>query len=367
MLGKPGSVTPQDCIWLDGAVGETRMALVQKGRPVSLRVWRWSDDGRRARHGEIYIARVTGVDTSRRGAFLDLGLSEETGFLPLDGSGRVPMRTGPRKVREGELVTVEIRREGGGIKGPVAGLLLEPGAGAPRRLAAAESDAPLRNAAPAPLETRAALDEIFERALAPQAALSGGGVITIETTQALTAVDVDAGARPGNSDPNRFVRDLNIEAAQDIAVELRLRSIGGLVVIDFLNMSRQEDRRVFEQAARAAFQEDPWGATLAPLSRFGLLELSRPRMLRSLRETFLSAHGEQTVESAALAALRALEREALFARGRSLTLRAPIAVAQWLSQPIIAWRESLSRRIGLRFAIEGVRDMPVGRMEVTVQ
>jgi len=350
--------------WVDGGVGETRMALVQEGRPVALRVWRWSEDGRCARHGEVYVARVRSVDRARRGAFLDLGLREDAGFLPLDAQGRAHQRAGPRAIREGELLTVEIVREAVRGKGPVAQLLLEPGAGAPRRLAAAEADEPLRQAAPAAPNVRAALDEAFDAALAHQAPLSGGGVLTIEPTAALTAVDVDAGARPSGADPQRFVRDLNVEAAREAARQFRLRSIGGLGVIDFISMPRQEDRRFVEQALRAAFKGDPWGAALTPISRFGLVELSRPQLLRPLREVFLDRQGALTVESAAWAALRALEREAAFARGRALSLKAPAAVVQWLSQTNIPWREALVRRIGPRFTLEAARDMPIGRMEV---
>lgn len=350
--------------WIDGGVGETRLAFVENDRPVALRVLRWSEEGRRARWGEVYVGRVRSIDRPRRGAFVDLGLSEETAFLPLDLQGRAPSRSGARAVREGELVTVEVSRESARGKGPVVRLLLEPGAGAPRRLAEAEEDQKLRNAPPAPPQMRAALDEAFETALSRQIPLRHGGLLSIEPTAALTAIDVDAGARPGSADSQRFVRDLNAEAAQEIARQLRLRSIGGLVVIDFINMQRQEDRRYVEQALRTAFKGDPSGAALSPISRFGLLELSRTQHLRPLREVLFDQEGALTAETAALSALRALEREALYSRGKPLTLKTPPAVAQWLSQTDVKWRDALTRRIGTRFTIESARDLPLGRMEV---
>src|SRR5262245_29692396 len=103
--------------WVDGAIGETREALVEDGRVVALRVVRSSDEGRRARWGEVYAARVTRVDKRRRGAFVELGLKEEQGFLPLDSDGRA--QRGRVAATEGARVVVEVTREGARGKSPV--------------------------------------------------------------------------------------------------------------------------------------------------------------------------------------------------------------------------------------------------------
>ena len=80
--------------WVDASVGETREALVQDGRVIALHLARASDEGVRARWGEVYCARVGDVDRRRRGAFLDLGLREQQGFLPLLDDGRVRQQSG---------------------------------------------------------------------------------------------------------------------------------------------------------------------------------------------------------------------------------------------------------------------------------
>lgn len=350
--------------WLDGAVGETRLALVQAGRPVALRSWRWSEEGRRARHGELYAARVIKVDRARRGAFLDLGLSEETGFLPLDSQGRARPRVGaPKALREGGRIAAEVTREAARGKGPVL-VLLEERAETPGRLQPAEADALLREAAPARSEVRRALDEAFEAAAARLAPLPGGGVLSIEPTSALTAIDVDAGGREPKGDSDRFVRELNLAAAAEAMRQLRLRNLGGLVVIDFVSMRRQEDRRAVEVALREAAKADPWGAQIAPMSRFGLIELSRPQTLRPVAETLLGQDGEPTIETTALLALRELEREAAAGRGRPVILRAHPSVIAWLQGQTIHWREALSRRIGARFTLEAAPELRSARIDV---
>ncbi len=97
-------------VWFDGAVGETRYLLVRSGRPMTLTITRWSDEGRRARWGEVYAGRVRKVERALRGAFVDLGLKDEQGFLPFPKD---------RVVREGELLAVGVAREGTRSKGPV--------------------------------------------------------------------------------------------------------------------------------------------------------------------------------------------------------------------------------------------------------
>ena len=105
--------------WLDGAIGETRYALAREGAPIALVITRWSQVGRRARWGETYVGRVRKVERALRGAFLDLGLAAEQGFLPLDGAGAASLgREDKRAVREGETVAM-FRGKSAQIKGTV--------------------------------------------------------------------------------------------------------------------------------------------------------------------------------------------------------------------------------------------------------
>jgi Ribonuclease G/E len=95
-------------IWIDAAIGETREALVRDGKPIALRIARVSDEGRRARWGELYCARVREIDKRRRGAFLDLGLRDQHGFLPLGDDGRARMRKERVTLYDGQGVVVGV-------------------------------------------------------------------------------------------------------------------------------------------------------------------------------------------------------------------------------------------------------------------
>src|SRR6185295_17270123 len=103
-------------------IGETREALVRQGKPIALRIARSSDAGRRARWGELYCARVREIDRRRRGAFLDLGLKDEQGFLPLGEDGRVRMIRERVALTEGQGVVVSVAREAARRKSPVLDL-----------------------------------------------------------------------------------------------------------------------------------------------------------------------------------------------------------------------------------------------------
>jgi ribonuclease E len=347
--------------WIDAAIGETREALVRGGRPIGLRIARASDAGARARWGEAYCARVCEVDRRRRGAFLDLGLRAEQGFLPLGDDGRV-RRGGKERVAliEGQGVVVTVTREAARGKNPIVELQEighdgEP----PHRVARHACDEELVLARPADAHLRAKLDAAIEDALARVAPISGGGALSIEPTAALTAIDVDSGARQGSSDPDRFALDLNIAAAQEAARQIRLRNLGGLIAIDFVNMRAKSSRKTLEAAVRAAFSGDPWIVQFGGLSQFGVFELSRAQLRRPLHEQMRDDDGRLSVETVALMALRAIEREARAQTGRQIACTVSTEVKSWLDTADIDWRTELSNRIGMRWALDsapGPRD-----------
>jgi Ribonuclease G/E len=353
-------------VWLDGAIGETRYALARAGKPLVLSVTRWSDLGKRARWSEVYVGRVRGVERGLRGAFVDLGLKDEQGFLPLDSGGRAERgRNRKQPVREGETLIVRVAREGVRGKGPVLALV-EPAAPgtAIARIARTEDDEARDAAGPANSETRGKIDEAIEEALARQVSLLGGGLLTIEPTAALTAIDVDAGVRKGASDPERFARDLNVEAAAEAMRQLRLRGQGGLIAIDFVSMRQQDSRKAVESAVKAAAADDPWGPIFAPMSRFGIVELSRAQYMRPLRDVLLDADGRKSVETVALEALRAIERETANSRGRKVVAGVGDEVADWLEAGEIPWRPALIERLGVRWEIERLKTGPRDRLDV---
>ncbi len=340
--------------WIDAAVGETREVLVREGRAIALRVSRASDAGRRARWGELYCGRVVSVDRRRRGAFLDLGLRGQQGFLPLDADGKVRQHGRERlALREGQGVVVSVTREAARGKSPVLDLLdIGHDGEAPHFMERHACDEDIAAAKPADAATRAKIDGLIEDALSRTAPIPGGGLLTIEPTAALAAIDVDSGARQGSGDPERFALELNLAAAQEAARQIRLRSIGGVIAIDFVSMRAKSHRAQLEAAVRAAFAGDPWSVQFGALSRFGVFDLSRAQLRTPLHEQMGDGDGRLSMESVALMALRAIEREARAVTGRQIACTVAPEAKAWLDAAEIDWRAELSGRIGMRWTLD---------------
>ncbi|MBU6371781.1 MAG: ribonuclease E/G [Alphaproteobacteria bacterium] len=336
--------------WLDGSVGEARMALVDGGRPIALALWRATDPGQRARWGEVYAGRVTQVDRRRRGAFLDIGLrGGAAGFLPLDAQGGVRESGKSRPVREGERLAVRVAREAARGKNAVVEIV-EPTAAEPGLLGRHRSDTQLIDAAPAPPEMRAALDAAFEAAAARTAPIPGGGRLVIEPTAALVAIDVDAADRAGSNDPEQFARDLNLAAAAEALRQIRLRDLGGVIAIDFVTLRSAKARDEVMAALKA--HSDPWGLSFAPMSRFGIVEMARPQLRRPLAEALCDATGALSTETQALAALRAAESAGRAEPARRVVLTVAPEIAAWLEAAPFEWKPALTARLGPRLRLE---------------
>jgi Ribonuclease G/E len=346
--------------WIDAAIGETREALVRDGKPIALRIARASDEGRRARWGELYCARVREIDRRRRGVFLDLGLRDQQGFLPLGEDGRVRMRKERVSLHEGQGVVVGVTREAARGKNPVVDLSEVGHDGeAPHRIARHDVDDELVLARAADAQVRAKLDAAIEDALARTTPIAGGGAITIDAVTALTAIDVDAGGRQGSGDPERFALDLNIAAAHEAARQIRLRNLGGIIAIDFVSMRPKSHLKALEDGVRAAFAGDPWSVQFGGLSRFGVYELARAQLRTPLHEQFRDPDGRLSTETVALMALRAIEREGRSQTGRQIACTVSPEVKAWFDSAEIDWRTELSNRIGMRWSIDaapGPRD-----------
>lgn len=341
-------------VWRDASVGEAREVLVRAGRPIALRVARASDAGVRVRWGELFCARVAEVDRRRRGAFLDLGLREANGFLPIDKDGRARAHHGARfDLRNGQGIVVQVTREAARNKSAIVELVEIGHDGQPPHLLGQhESDEALAEAKPADAQTRGKIDAVIEDALSRTAPIPGGGVLNIEPTAALVAIDVDSGARQGSADPERFALDVNLAAAQEAARQLRLRNLGGIIAIDFIGLRAQAHRAQLEQSVRAAFKDDPWSVQFAPLSRFGVMELARAQLRQPLHEQLRDDDGRLSVETVALMALRAIEREARAAAGRQIACTVAPDVKAWLDAAHIDWRTEISGRIGMRWSLD---------------
>jgi Ribonuclease G/E len=297
---------------------------------------------------------VREIDRRRRGAFLDLGLHEQQGFLPLGENGPARMRRERINLREGQGVIVAVTREAARGKNPVVELTEAGHDGEePHRIARHEVDEELLLARPASdQQTRAKLDAAIEDALARTTPIPGGGVLTIDAVTALTAIDVDAGGRQGSGDPERFALDLNVAAADEAARQIRLRNLGGVIAIDFVSMRAKSHLKALEDAVRAAFAGDPWSVQLGGLSRFGVYELARAQLRTPLHEQLRDADGRPSAETVALMALRAIEREGRSQTGRQIACTVAPEVKTWLDAAEIDWRAELSNRIGMRWSID---------------
>jgi len=177
----------------------------------------------------------------------------------------------------------------------------------------------------------------------------GGGTLAVEPTRALTAVDVDLGGRGGEG-AKRAARAANLAAITEAARVLRLKGLGGLVVIDLAG--RGADGAALMTAARAAFAPDNPGVAIGQVSRFGTLELAVPRRSRPVMEQLMDERGEPEPMAVAMAALRALEREALADPGGRFELRARPAV-EAAARPFLP---RLTARFGARLALVAAVD-----------
>ena len=323
--------------------------MLDGDRAIELHVERWSARAARALRKEVYRARVTRIDAGLNGAFCALGRGPD-GFLPF-GKAR------PEGLHEGAVIGVQVSREAFQGKGPTLAVFEVELGPAPAIVHAAPPLAErlsLAFAAPVRTEREAGanLDGLFDDALNPVAPIPGGGRLIIEPTAALTAIDVDAADRKSVAIGARFALELNRAAAREAARQIRLRGIGGVVAIDFLALKKRADQKTLEQTLAGAFANDPAKVDIAPASRFAIVELARQRLGRALHESLLEAPGRETVETAALAALRRLEAEAHANRTAQLILSAGAEIQAWLAADSIGWREALTTRIGPRFALE---------------
>jgi Ribonuclease G/E len=326
-------------IFLDEGFGEARGVVTLDGAPERLIVRR-DDDDPRLELGARLAAVVASVEPQIGAAFLDLGAGIQA---------MLAFRPDARPVR-GAVLEVEVRGE------PRRGKLavvrpLGPGEGPPRLLAPApDLGVTLRALAKdAELVTGRAAREMADaaelEALEILHPIPGGGSLAVEPTRALTAVDVDLGARQG-ADSKRAARAANLAAITLCARLLRLKSLGGLVVIDLAG--RGQDAAALMAAARIAFAPDNPGVAISPVGRFGAMELSLPRRTRPLAERLCRDDGQPTARTLATRVLRAIAREAEAdpgARLRGVCAPEVAAVADTLAA-------GLAARIGARFTLE---------------
>lgn len=188
-----------------------------------------------------------------------------------------------------------------------------------------------------PLFNRYQIESQIETAFSREVHLKSGGALVIDPTEALTSIDVNSARATKGSDIADTAFNTNIEAAEEIARQLRLRDLGGLVVIDFIDMNNSRHQREVENTLREALRLDRARVQITRISKFGLLEMSRQRLRPSLgessKEVCPRCEGSgmiRSVESTALAVLRICEEEALKATTSRVVTQVPIDVAAFL-------------------------------------
>jgi ribonuclease G len=361
--------------------GEWRAAWVEAGEPAELYIER----GDTRSPGSIHLGRVVRMVPGLDAALVDIG-DERPGFLPL--------RDAPEaKLEEGGRVLVQVRREAWQDKAPRltakiavpdlpaladrAGRLdppaqLLPAAGfaaalalrlpgTPERivtddtailaeLRAAFHDADIVHQNPA--DWSLDLDDAFDLAIAPSLALRGGGTVHFAETRAATLIDVDTGT-PETGTAERAALVANRAAAVLIARHLRLRNIGGPVVVDFVGLDRRDHRERLRAAFETALLADPDKPQLLGWTRLGHLELVRTRRGRSLADALLEPLST-TKQPVALAheALRLVLREARANPAANWRLTAASEIETALRGPAAPALRALETRLGRRIAID---------------
>ena len=318
-------------------IGETRYALVQgKLGAVEYHLERQSLLGR-PRAGDIFDARVSSMDKAISAAFLDLGNGPD-GFLNFTLAENAP------RLREGMMIRVEILRESEAEKGPVVKFLSVCEEGQPARVSGDVLEDILTSRYPNAKVVDTSI-EGFDMCRERDFAMGEGGVLTIEPTRAVTAIDVDTHISGKK-------RDVAIAAAKTSARLARLFGLGGLVLIDFPNLRKKNERQQCWTALSNALDNDPAITKIAPMSRFGTVEFARQKSGQSLAQMQLDRHGLPTAETTALDGLNRLIAEGRVNAGAQLTLYMPQAARDWLTASKLDLTAQVSEKIGARFKIE---------------
>jgi ribonuclease E len=198
------------------------------------------------------------------------------------------------------------------------------------------------------LFTRFQIESQIESAYAHKVSLPSGGSIVIDYTEALVSIDINSARATRGSDIETTATNTNLEAADEIARQLRIRDIGGLIVIDFIDMESPKNQREVEDRLRDAMKMDRARIQIGRLSRFGLLEMSRQRLRPSLGETShmvcprcVGIGSIRSVESMTLAVLRLIGEELRKDRTARVIAQVPVAVATYLINEKREWLRTL--------------------------
>lgn len=222
-----------------------------------------------------------------------------------------------------------------------------------------------------PLFNRYQIESQIETAFQREVKLPSGGAIVIDVTEALVSIDINSSRATKGGDIEETALQTNLEAADEIARQLRLRDMGGLIVIDFIDMQPVRNQREVENRMRDALLMDRARVQIGRISRFGLLEMSRQRLRPSLGEIHSKVcprcNGQGTIRgtrSLALAILRLVEEEAQKERSAEIRAIAPMSVATYLLNEKRKTISNIEARNNTRVVIVPSADMMTPHFEV---
>jgi ribonuclease E len=222
-----------------------------------------------------------------------------------------------------------------------------------------------------PLFTRYQIENQIESAHRHMVNLPSGGAIVIDPTEALVSIDINSARATRGGDIETTALNTNLEAADEIGRQLRLRDIGGLIVIDFIDMENPKNQRAVEDRLRDAVKQDRARIQVGRLSRFGLLEMSRQRLRPSISEsathTCPRCNGQgviRSVDSMALAMVRLISEEARKERTAKVFAQLPIEVTTYLINEKRDWLSKMQSQNGVQVVLVPNRHMETPAYEI---
>ena len=224
---------------------------------------------------------------------------------------------------------------------------------------------------PIPLFHRYQVESQFDAMHSPVVQLRSGGYIVINPTEALVAIDVNSGRSTKERNIEETALRTNIEASEEVARQVRLRDLAGLIVIDFIDMEETRHQRQVEHKVKDAMRNDRARIQIGRISAFGLLEMSRQRLRPSLLEhsTEICPHCAGTgrirsIESAALHALRAIEEEGVRRRAGEIMVSVPPNVALYLLNQKRHTLSEIEKRYGFAVSVEADDELHAADCEI---
>ncbi|HET7874495.1 MAG TPA: Rne/Rng family ribonuclease [Methylomirabilota bacterium] len=226
----------------------------------------------------------------------------------------------------------------------------------------------------APIFESTGIEKEIDRALRRRVWLKSGGYIVIDHTEALVAIDVNTGKYVGKRDFEETVLKINLEAVSEVVRQIRLRDLGGIIIIDFIDMERPEHRDQVFRALRKVLAEDKARTNVLEISELGLVEMTRKRVRQSLQSLFCApcptCKGSGVIRSdATLAAevFRKVEAQAREAAGQEVLIRCHPDLAHHLETEQREALERLAARVGRKVAVQAVASYHREQYDLTVR